>query len=1129
MRIKQHKLKEFWPTSWSIDNRMSIYVLVIIIGIFGIWNYITIPKEQFPEIIIPNIVVSTVYPGTSPNDIENLITRPIEKNIKSINGVKKIKSNSVQDFSSIVVEFNTGIDVADAKQKVKDAVDKTKSDLPSDLKTDPSVMDIDLSQIPIMYLNISGNYPLDKLKKYAEDLQDRIESLKEITRVDIVGGLEREIQINVDMMKMQMAGCTFADIERGIAYENMTISGGTIDLQGMTRTIRVVGEFKDVATLRNIHFKSSTGALLTLTDIAEVKDSFKKQESYARLDNNNVITLNIVKKSGQNLLDASDKIKEINEDLKKTKFPKDINITITGDQSRFTRTTLTDLNNTIIIGFILVTIILMFFMGLTNAMFVGLAVPLSMALAYIVMPAMGFTMNMLVMFSFIFALGIVVDDAIVVIENTHRIFKQQKGKLNIEQSAKYAAGEVFVPILTGTLTTLAPFFPLLFWPGVIGSFMFFIPSTIILTLFASLLVAYIINPVFAVRFMKHDDDEIIIKRKKIFKTAGIIILVSLPFYAFKLWGFGNFTVFIALYYILHMFWVQKLIRRFQRSTLPNILGKYERILNWSLKGKNPYKLLWGLIGLLVFTFVLTGIVKPSVVFFPNNQPNGVYVLVKMPVGTSVSVTDSVTKIVEKRIASVIGEKNPIVESVITNVALGASTNNFDFKTITPNLGKVTVNFVEFAKRKGENTNDYLEKIRVAVKNIPGAEITVEKNKMGPPTGKPVNIEISGENLDELVGVSINFKRFLDSLNIQGIEKLKSDFEQGKPEIIVDIDRERANREGISTGQVGSDLRTAVFGKEITKYRDGEDQYPVQLRYSEETRDNVNKLLNHRILYRDMNSGMLRNIPLAAVSKIIYQNTYGGIIRYNLKRVITISSDVLTGYTANDIVSQLGKAIPSFKKNDNIEIKITGEQEDQKETMAFFMKAMILALLLIMFILVTQFNSIGKPVIIISEVLFSIIGVLLGFLIFGMPISIIMTGMGVIALGGIVVRNGILLVEFTDVLKERGLKTKDAIVQAGKTRIIPVLLTASATIIGLVPLAIGLNIDFVGLFTSFSPHIHLGGDNVTFFGSLAWTIIFGLSFATFLTLIMIPVMYYIMFTSKVKAKRTHSNYKARNLK
>lgn len=1126
--MKLHKTKEFKPTSWSIDNKMSIYVLVFIISIFGIWNYNTIPKEQFPEIVIPTILVNTIYPGTSPNDMENLISRPIEKNIKSISGVKKITSNSIQDFSTIVVEFNTGIDVAEAKQKVKDAVDKTKSSLPNDLPADPAVREIDISEIPIMYLNISGNYPLDKLKKYAELLQDRIESLKEITRVDIVGALSREIQINVDMYKMQMSACTFSDIERAISVENMTISGGTIDLQGMTRSIRVTGEFKDIETIKNINFKSSAGALLKLSDIAEVKDSFKKQESFARLNNENVITLNIVKKSGQNLLDASDQIKDIIAELQKEKLPEDLTITISGDQSRLTRTTLADLNNTIIIGFILVTIILMFFMGLTNAVFVGLAVPLSMAIAYIVMPGFDFTMNMLVMFSFIFALGIVVDDAIVVIENTHRIFNQHNGKMSIGKAAKVAAGEVFVPILSGTLTTIAPFFPLLFWPGTVGSFMYFIPATLIITLTASLFVAYIINPVFAVRFMKHENEEEKLSTKRILRNALIITCVSLPFYIFQVWGIGNFIVFLALLFIFHNFWGQYILLRFQKKTIPNILKKYENILHWSLKNRRPYYLMIGLVGLLFATFVITGIKKPKVVFFPDNEPNNLFVLIKMPVGTSVKVTDSVTSIVEKKVFEVIGKHNPIVESIISNVALGASSNAFDFGTITPNQGKVTVNFVDFAKRHGESTSKYMDLLSKSVKNIPGAQISIEKQKMGPPTGKPVNIEISGENLDELIDASIHFKRYLDSINIKGIELLKSDFEQGKPEIIIDIDRERANSEGIMTGQVGGELRTAVYGKEITKYREGEDQYPVQLRYSEETRDNIDKLLNHRITYRDMNSGMLRSIPLSSVAKIRYQNSFGGIKRFNLKRVITLSSDITSGYTANEIVAKINKAIPGFQKSENIEIKLTGEQEDQAETMGFLSKAMVLALLLIFFILITQFNSFGKSVIILSEVIFSIIGVLLGFIIFDMTISIIMTGLGVVALGGIVVRNGILLVEFADVLKERGLKTRDAIIQAGKTRITPVLLTASATIIGLIPLAIGLNIDFVSLFSSFDPKIHLGGDNVTFFGPLAWTIIFGLTFATFLTLIMIPVMYYLMYTSKVRIKRGKSNRAARRL-
>ncbi len=1122
------KIKEFKPTSWSIDNKTSIYVLAIIIALFGIFSYISIPKEQFPEIVIPTILVNTVYSGTSPTDMENLVTRPLEKNLKSINGVKKITSTSMQDISSIAVEFNPGIEISDAKQKVKDKVDNTAKDLPNDLTVSPTVTEIDFSEIPIMYINISGDYNLEKLKKYAEAAQDKIETLKEITRVDIVGALDREIQINVDMFKMQAASITTNDIFNAVRYENITISSGSIDMQGMGRTIRVVGEFKDIESLKNIIMKSSSGATVKLSDIAEIKDYYHEQESYARLDKKNVITLNVIKKSGQNLLDASDKIKTIIADLKQDKFPSDLNVTITGDQSKFTKNTLNELNNTIIIGFILVTLILMFFMGMTNSLFVGLSVPLSMALAYIVMPSIDFTMNMLVMFSFIFALGIVVDDAIVVIENTHRIFKQNKGKLDIKKSAKYAAGEVFVPILSGTLTTLAPFVPLAFWPGVVGEFMIYIPITLIITLFASLIVAYIINPVFAVSFMNHEEEDNERDKKKILTIGGIAAGLGILFYIPGWVGIANFIIIISILFVLHNIYGYKILLRFQHRTLPKLLAKYEKLLKWVLYKKRPYKILWGMVVLFIVTMIITAMVKPKVIFFPDNEPNNVSIYIKLPVGTDVKVTDSVTKVVEQKVYNVLGVKNPIVESVITNVALGASESLFD-KTATSNKSKITVNFVEYNKRNGLSTSKYMDEIREVVKDIPNTVISVGKNQMGPPTGKPINIEISGEDMDELISASNAFIKYINSLSIPGIEELKSDFANNKPELIINIDRERANREGIFTGQIGLELRTAIFGREASKFRDGEDQFPIQIRYNEIQRKNINTLLNLKITYRDMNTGLLRQIPLSSLAKIEYKNSYGGITRKNLKRVITISSNVLSGYNANEIVKRIKTSLPGFQKSDSIDISLTGEQEDQKESMGFLSKALLLSLCLILFILITQFNSLSKPVIILSEVVFSIIGVLIGYLIFGMSISIIMTGVGIIALAGIVVRNGILLVEFTDVLKEKGLKTRDAIIQAGKIRITPVLLTASATILGLVPLAIGLNIDFVTLFTELNPHIHFGSENTMFFGSLAWTIIFGLSFATFLTLILIPVMYYIMYVSKTKVQRGLNIRKIKNNK
>jgi len=1114
----EKKFKEFFATSWAINNKISIYVLVFIISIFGLMNYYTIPKEQIPEIVIPMINVNTFYFGTSPVDIENLVTRPLEKNLKSMSGVKKITSRSVQDLSAIIVEFNTGIEIKDAKQRVKDAVDKTKRDLPISDQSfhEPSVNEIDLSEIPIQYINLSGDIPLDRLKKYADDMKDKIEGLKEITRVEIGGALTREIQVDVDMYKMNASSLSFRDIQGAISTNNMTQSGGNIDLQNMSRTIRVVGEVTNIDQIRNIILSSSSGAIVKLGDIATVHDGFKRPENFARFDGKNVVTLNVIKKSGQNLLDASDKIKAIIADMQKTKLPSNLIVEVTGDQSRNTRNTVNELNNTIILGFIFVTIVLMIFMGLINALFVALSVPLSMAIAFIFLPFIGFTMNMLVMFAFIFALGIVVDDAIVVIENTHRIHK--KTRMDITSSAKSAAGEVFLPILSGTLTTLAPFFPLAFWPGVVGSFMVFIPVTLIITLFASLIVAYIFNPVFAVDFMKMEDEDAAINKRNVFKTTALILLISIPFYLFGARGLGNFTVFIAISFLGHEFFGYKVFRRFQNSVLPALMKKYENTLVWVLKGKRPSYILGGMVALFVFTLVLNNIVKPKVVFFPDNEPNTINAYIKMPIGTQIEVTDSVARLAEQRIMSVLGENNPIVESVVTNVAFLASDNNFDNSSTSSNLAKISVNFVEYKNRHGQGTGAYMNKLRDVLQDIPGTEIVVDKIKMGPPTGKPINIEISGEDLAEIAGTADNFKRFVDSLQIGGIEELKSDFASTKPELVVMLDRERANTEGITAMTVGDAIRTGEFGAEASKYREGEDQYSIMVRFKESQRKDLEQLLNLTITYRDMTSGLIRQIPLSVVAHVEYVNSYGQINRLNLKRVITISSNVMEGYNANVINAELRKVIPQFKKTMNVEIRQTGEQEDQAESMAFLSRAMILCLFLIMFILITQFNSMSKALIIVSEVVFSLIGVLLGYMIFGMTISIIMTGMGIVALAGIVVRNGILLVEFTDRLKSQGMKTRQAIIQGGLTRITPVILTATATILGLIPLAIGMNINFSTLLRDLNPHLHFGGDNVMFFGPLSWTIIFGLSFATLLTLLLIPVMYSFIYTRNINRQR-----------
>lgn len=1135
--LKEKKIKEFFATSWAIDNRTSIYVLAILISILGMMNYYLIPKETFPQIVIPYIVVSTPYPGTSPEDMENLVTRPIEKQLKSISNVKNITSNSVPDFSSIIVEFDPDLSIETAKQRVRDAVDKAKTDLPTDLPAQPQIMDIDLSAMPVMFLNISGNYDLVKLKHYAEIAQDKIEGLKEITRVDIVGALDREIQIDADIFKMQAAKVTFGNIEQAVAYENMTISGGSLTNNGTRNTVRIKGQFSNVETIRNIVVQSSSGAMVKLSDIAEVNDGFAEQASFARLDGKNVITLNVIKKNGANLLDASDQIKEIVDELKERDYPKDMEVTVTGDQSRFTRNTLVELNNTIIIGFILVTIVLMFFMGFTNAFFVALSVPLSMFVAYLIIPGLGFTMNMIVMFAFIFALGIVVDDAIVVIENTHRLHRFIP---DINVAAKRAAGEVFLPILSGTLTTLAPFFPLAFWPGIVGQFMHYLPVTLIITLFASLFVAYVFNPVFAVSFMKHEYDQEFQQgtgwRKLRISTIVMAILAVILYVVYftgkstAAFTMANLLLLAVVLILLFHFVIKKMIHRFQEKIWPWFMAAYESQLRWVLKGARPIWILAGMVVLFFATIMITNIAKPTVLFFPNSDPNNIFVYIKMPGGTHQNVTDSVTRVAETRVYNAIGQNNPDVESVISNVTIGADEEGFTSSGTPFNRGKVTVNFVEHQFRtSGISTTQYMELIRKEVANIAGAEITVDKESNGPPTGKPINIEITNENLGTLITDAYSFRNYLDSVDIPGVEELKTDFEMDSPEIIIQINRDRAQRLGISTGQIGMEIRTALYGKEISKLKQDEDEYPIMLRYSKLTRDNIDALVNLQITYRDMNTGMLRSIPLSTVAKLDYTSSYAGIKRLDQKRVITVYSNVLSGYSANDIVPKIIREAKSFPLHEGTSIKLTGEQDDQAETVAFLLKAMIIAIGAIFFILITQFGSVSKSLIILSEVIFSIIGVLLGFILFKMDLVIMMTGLGVVALGGIVVRNGILIVEFIDVKKKEGLPTRRAIIEGGKTRITPVILTATATMLGLVPLAVGLNINFATIFTELNPHIYFGGDNGAFWGPLAWSIIFGLSFATFLTLMFVPALYELDYTIRLKMQRRKNLKRIKALK
>ncbi|HXB95212.1 MAG TPA: efflux RND transporter permease subunit, partial [Puia sp.] len=959
------KFKQFGPTTWSIKNRTAVYLLMLVISGIGVYQFNTLPKEQFPDIVIPTIYVSTIYTGNSPKDMENLVTRPIEKQIKAITGAKinKFTSTSQQDYSAIVVEFETDVQTDVALQKVKDAIDKAKQDLPTNLTQEPTALEVSFSDQPIMYVNISGDYDQQRLKKFADDMKDRLEDLPELNRVDIVGAPEREFQINVDNYKMRSSNITFSDIDQAVKGENLDISGGLLDVGNMKRNLQLKGQFHTAQDIEQIIVRNPNGGAVYLKNIATVKDTIKDRESYARLDGKNVVTLNIIKRSGENLIQTSDDVKKTVEDMR-TDFPKDLNIVVTGDQSTQTRNSFNDLVNSIVIGFVLVLIILMFFMGLVNAFFVALSVPLSMFVAFCALPGADLiigthvTLNFIVLFALLFGLGIIVDDAIVVIENTHRIFTQGKGRIDAPQSAMMAAGEVFIPVLAGTLTTLAPFFPLLFWPGIIGKFMVYLPAMLIFTLTASLIVAFLMNPVFAVDFMNHPETGgrsrfSIFKSPSFWIALGMGVLLDVMGLTFL----GNLLLFFVILAILYKFIFEGWIHGFQNKVLPSIMRSYENLLRWILKGWRPAWLLFATFLLLIGSVLLFIVRKVPVVFFPKGDPNQVYVYLKLPVGTNVDYTDSVTRILEQKVYGVLGmgdgtKTNPIVESVITNVAVGANDPTSGDQSTHPELGRIQVSFVEYAKRHGYATSLYLDSIRHVMKGIPGSEITVDQEQNGPPTDPPVNIEVASDNFDDLIKTAVSLKNYLDSIQTPGVEELKMDIDLTNPEITLTVDRQRAMMEGINSSTIGQELRTAIFGLESSKIKEGKDEYKIYIRNQENQRKNLADLLNMNITYRDMAAGgAIRNVPMSSLVHVDYTSTLGSVKRKNQKRVITLKSNVLNGYQAPAVNVDLAKSIADFKKKpDDVSIKQTGEGAQQAETSAFLGNALVIALAIILVVL-----------------------------------------------------------------------------------------------------------------------------------------------------------------------------------
>lgn len=1142
--MKTQNSKEFLPSTWAIEHRTVIYVIMVIFFVLGLRSYVTMPRETFPEINDTKVFVSTVYPGNTAEDIERAITDPLEEALKAVPNLVEIKSTSSEDFSVIEVEFDENISIDDAKQKAKDLVDGVTSgpDWPvfNNAKVEPNVFELDFSELrPILNINMHGDYPIEQLKAYAELLKARVEQLPEIKEVNIRGIQVFEVEVAVDIYKMTAAQVSFNDIINAISRENTTISGGNVVLGGQRRNIRLTGEIEDPEDLANFVVKTEKGPVY-LGDLADISFQEKEKTSFARSFGEKAVLLDVVKRGGKNLVQASQEIKEIVSNLQEIGLPDDLDIEVSNDQSNMTLNQISELVNSIIFGVILVVSVLMFFLGFRNALFVGFAIPMSMFMSFMILSFLGYTLNTMVLFGLVMGLGMLVDNGIVVVENVYRLM--EKEGLSRWEAAKTGIGEIAFPIIISTATTIAAFLPLGAWPGLMGEFMIYFPITLSVVLGSSLVVAIFFNSMLVSQFMEISEREISLKSlwRLTFALGGLGILLLLMGERTRL--LGNILLVIPTLFWLYKYFIKKWAVSFQNTFLVRLENGYRKFLSYALGGAKPFLFLGGTFVLLFLSFALMGIFPPKVEFFPNNEPQQIFVFIEYPEGTAINKTNATTREIEREILSVMEQteftqngESLLVESMVAQVGEGAGNPFIDNGNTNelPHKGKITLTMREYKFRNGVSSELLREEIQRQLSGkFPGVAISVEKDAKGPPAGYPVTIEIKGGGYLDMIQTAEAMKEFLNRTNVAGVEELKIDVNKNKPGTQLQVDRQKAGELGVSASQVGQLLRTSLFGAKAGIFKKEGDDYDINVRFNKEQRYDANALYNQNIIFRDQATGRIKQIPIAALIEKENTTSFNAIKHKELNRVVTLYSSVLAGYNANAVVDQVKTTLANYEMPDGMSYSFTGEIEEQEKNMAFLSNALAAALGLILLLLVFQFNSISKPLIILLSIFLSFTGVFLGLILFQMPFVILMTMMGIIALAGIVVNNGVVLLDYTQLLIDRKSHmekvpegkmlsmelAKEAIVEGGTARLRPVILTAITTVLGLIPLAIGLNIDFFTLFSEYDPNIYVGGDNVIFWGPLAWTVIFGLTFATFLTLVIVPATFSIVYSLKLWFKR-----------
>ena len=1246
-------------TNLSIKYRTAIAVFTLILAVGGLVSYLTIPKESRPSIEFPQIVVTSIYPGASPSDVESTVSQVIEQEISSINGIDEMRSTSSEGVSTVIVEFTPDVETDKAYREVNRAVDRAQPDLP-DAVEEPLVDEVNTDEFPIMTINLAGSYSLARLKEVGEDLQDDLEGISSVLEANLIGGLTREVQVNADLSALKTYNVSFNTLINTIQQENTNIPGGSIDVDRLNYLVRVDGQFDDPADqIENLVVKTtSDGQNVYVRDVANVIFGFKDRESYSRLRilkretesgetvsvpdsarrTAQVISLDVKKRPGDNILETSEEVKSTIDDFP---FPSGTEVLITGDESENVQSLVTDLENNIISGLIFVIIVLLFFLGVRNATLVGIAIPLSMFTTFLVFQGLGYTLNFIILFSLIIALGMLVDNAVVVIENIYRFREEGYSRW---EAARLGTAEVGAPVVAATATTVSAFAPMLLWPGIIGEFMSYLPLTLIITLASSLFVALVINPVvtgFFVRVKGREDEEADAQQSPAiarYGGAALILLLGITL------GIANWKTLVVVgtalpvLYLIHVYVLKPLGDRFAESGLPSLVEWYRGFLGRMLERDYApkYALLrntgalaaltigagimgvgglvyaaagqtaamfllvlggamaaLGAIGILLHTLesiylggwtsvtfggallalmlailslsyatgrlalpallklmsvpagivlvgllgallntndrllltdnraaLLTGslgglaligglfLVAPTgQAFFPDTDPNRVQITAEAPLGTNIETSNTVARTAEDRILTLLDE-NPKseanIENMVVNVGVGEDAQ-FGGGAQQSERSRISLNMVDYAERPESSTRT-LEKLRSQLQGIPGTEIEFAKQEQGPPTGPPVNIEISGPEFDRIVQISKEIKSQLNdaakSGQLPGLVDVTDNLNTGRPEVQVDVDREQAAEYGLSTTQIAQTVRSAIQGIEADTYRSGEDEYDITVRLQEADRTTLESLQNLTVT-----NPLDRQIPLTSVATIEEGTGFGAITRIDESRVVTVSGDAAPGHNGPEVLNRVQDELSEYREQlpPGYTMEYTGGNEEQQESFGFLGTALAIGASLILLIMIIEFNSISAPFIIMAAVGLSLIGVFLGLILTRTPFNLF-TFIGIIALAGIVVNNNIVLVDYIMQLRGRGADKRSAIIEGGATRLRPVLLTALTTILGLVPLTFGINVDFVGLLADFAPNFQFGSENTQFWGPMGTAIISGLTFATFLTLVIVPAMY-----------------------